>query len=1050
MAKTKFENIQFDLSKGMSNTGRFHTDQKGLPRTLKNLWYNQQGDLTVIPAAAVCGGLQSYTLAATTSTDIAVTDIAGSNSSVMAVCNTLSSGYLDGSTTTSLTYRAKPSVFRVLDGGASPILAETEAPAPYQAAPVFAAAPATAVSLGLDASGEPMLVNNHGGIQRVASASPMPTIAPWGASSAQLYSLFPTMLYPKAAGRYVVGPVAATGVVAYLPGAITGTSWKLRNASGTDLAGATTVWDITYVGTKLYVAVVSSLDVIVHTFDTSLWSAGSTTATPTAVNADYTVTYTPTYGAGNRSHTHLAWSSSGSLASEVRLAIAGRNTVATLGYVVMARFNPTTMALISASNSSACTLQYTFALTCNHSVILAERSASAAPFEDEAGVSGAYSTLQRNSSRIYAFQGITAAEDAYAFTTTPEINLTTRGNAVEADARLMSHISDDGRVAIGRNIFRVHISSGVTVNVTFLQKYSSYSPILSFNGYNDLDFSTHMVDARKQNTMSRWVGDYVALPVGGGEYSPPVANESGDVASATGIGLNDSTIVFKCSTAPLEVVEGRAGIVHLGHGWSIGPDGKALPSCAVDRPVVLSDAYGSTNARTGASEDWVEDSIISYRVVAVHSIGGLESYVSSATYVLAKTAAGSITKDVTITINCNNLGVTGATYRIYRNQSSWDAGGDYYFIGEATPTNGTATFVDRRVRAGNVVNPAIDPTGGGSWLQCGFLPGQRSLAMVEDRLYAVGSQHAVCCQYRIADDQLPAPYLDAAIELQGTGLQVLSSLGTPIVATTAGFWAIVGQPPAPSGGSLQAATQIAEGVISVGRGASTPIGAAFPTKGKIVTVSPQGVATITSNITNHEQCRSIAYSPISNRLYGASDNAVLVADLSSPESLRWTMLAKPTSYLPYLAVSWTGPREGTIYWASEDASDSFCLDEFAVGAAAVTATIETGWSFPAGRQKQCILGRLLIDGYCATVVTGTIQFGYDGQEALDTVQTRTHTPGSTDDAGALRFEWQPERFKLSAIRATITLTGAADTVVTSLGLEGSTDADQYTASMAIP
>jgi hypothetical protein len=278
----------------------------------------------------------------------------------------------------------------------------------------------------------------------------------------------------------------------------------------------------------------------------------------------------------------------------------------------------------------------------------------------------------------------------------------------------------------------------------------------------------------------------------------------------------------------------------------------------------------------------------------------------------------------------------------------------------------------------------------------------------------------------------------------------LSSLGTPIVATTAGFWAIVGQPPAPSGGSLQAATQIAEGVISVGRGASTPIGAAFPTKGKIVTVSPQGVTTITGNITNHEQCRSIAYSPISNRLYGASDNAVLVADLSSPESLRWTMLAKPTSYLPYLAVSWTGPREGTIYWASTDASDSFCLDEFAVGAAAVTATIETGWSFPAGRQKQCILGRLLIDGYCTTVVTGTIQFGYDGQEALDTVQTRTHTPGATDDAGALRFEWQPERFKLSAIRATITLTGAADTVVTSLGLEGSTDADQYTASMAIP
>lgn len=1046
MARTKFENIQMDLSKGMNNTGRFHADQKGLPRTLKNLWYNQQGDLTVTPSHIVSSGIQSYSLSGTSS-DAPLNDVSGNHGTVMAVGQLDRSGYLDGATTTSITARAIPSVFRVLSGGASPTLSETEVPAPYQATPVFVSSAPTAVSLGVDSSGDPMLVNCHT-LMNVASASTMPTIAPWGGTNSQLYNLFPAMSYPKAAGRYIVGPTDSVGMVVYLPGVISGTSWLLRDDAGVALtASGTLVWDVIVIGTVMYVAAVYSGNVTIHRYEISGWAAGSATATPTNVNATHSESYTPTYGAGTRSNTHLAFSSSEDLYDEVRLALAGRDTSNSLGYVAMIRIEPDDATVISASNSSAATLQYAFALTCNHAIILCERSASSTPFKDDAFVTGAYSTLQRNSSRIYAFHGITAAESSYAFTTTPEINLTTRGNAVEADARLMSHIHDDGRVAIGRNLFRVYTLPDATVKVEFLQKFCAYSPILSLNGYNDLNFSTHMKDARQQNTMSRWVGDYVAVPIGGGEYSPPIANESGDVASAAGITLNDSVVVFDCSPCRLEVVEGRAGVTYFGHGWSLSPDGKALPSCAVDRPVVLSDTYDSTNTRTGSSEPWTVDSITSYRVLMVHSIGGLESYVSSATYVMGAVASGDLEKDVIITIACNNLGVTGGKLRIYRNNSAWDAGGDFYFLGEATPTNGTATFTDRRTRAGNVVNPAIDPTGGGSWLQCGFLPGQRSLAMVEDRLYAVGSQHAVCCQYRIGDDQLPAPYLDAAIELQGTGLQVLSSLGTPVVATTAGFWAIVGQPPSPSGGSLQAATQIAEGVIAVGRGASTPAGAAFPTKGKIVTVSSQGVTSITNNIPNHEQCRSVAYSPISGRLYGASDNAILVYDLASE---RWTMLAKPTNYLPYIGVAWSGPREGFMFWASTNAVSAFGIDEFAVGAASVTATIETGWVFPAGRQKQCILARLLIDGYCPTVVTGTVQFGYNGQETLDTVQTRTHTPSAEDDDGALRLEWAPARAKLSSVRATVTVTGAADTVITSLGMEGSTDSDQYTSSMAIP
>lgn len=990
MKKSNFTVKPFDLTKGARwERGRVY-DQGMIPRRLSNLYYHLGGPLVARGATSSYAGVFDPYLSVATGnpqngafvSGAVVTDVTTDGSRVFGKFST--TRY---STTMPDAGLVSESLVCELTNPANPYWMATTVPAPKAVRPLMSLPAAAYPSLGDNGAG--------GFIATRFTASRAHTYEIQGESSRQestaidnpgrvTYDFYMTRAI---GGGYFLGIKNSEVVLCKSIGPAF-RFWKLRDAAGSDISLGTAPtyeqFDSLKIDSNIYfayhpVGAGGKVDVLRYEIPTE--SGGSHTSTPTNLDASAESSFSVSWGASGTFYIDAIAISSQTSPAEFRLATSGRR--GSSGYVSYARRDLTTLASIGIVNSSATALEYTRALTCNGNIVLCERSSSA----DEFGtVSFGYSYADANTSRVYSYE-LTASSitEAPLFGTSVVTGSLNPTDLFHVERRLYSHISSGGLVCIGGNIYRVAptaapYASGASIAVLFLAKAVDLYPSMALGGV--ISASGSSASARGFNSMSRWVSEqYVALPMGSGlraktVLDPGAASPSASSPSNFTAGYeNDSLVIVSLDDAKLSCIGERNGVTCFGHGFAIAPTLEAAPWFCVDRPYI-SVAFSGPFTR---QRDWSNGELLSYRLVITQSIGGVESYCSSATATIS-VGAGNVDDDIIVSAYINNR-VGSMRWYLYRNSSTGNGAGDFYLItsGDVDPFSAypTQTFGIRDARLANTQasRRPLDPTGGGELLQGLFISGMRDIVSTAERNYVLTHDAIYPCQPLVGDDRLPSPMPDSVIPippLYGSGQYLGSVADSLVVCTDSTLLAVSGSPPNAAGqGGSQGAYLLLNGISTAAKPALAPDGLFVPHEDGVIMVDAsrstvEVAKPIIGGVSSDFPVGACAYWSKGGQLIvfgGYSVDARSPYDfcqvLDAPGQ-RWTSFGTAVSSSDMtgagLACPTAGQWAGGIYFGTNGGYIAAEPTSYA------DVLIDTGWNSYDGRFVETAVRRVLVDG----------------------------------------------------------------------------------------
>lgn len=1084
MKKSNFTIKPMDMTKGARwERGRVF-DQGMIPRRLSNLYYHQGGPLVSR------GELLSYA---------GVFDPPLS----IATGNPQNGAFVSGAivkdvTTDGQRVFGKFSATRYLttmpDAGlvSEPLICELTNPAnPYWVATTIPAPRAVRPVAALPASAYPSLGDNGAGgfIATRFSSDRAHTYDIQGESSRQMstaidnsgrvtYDFFMTRAI---GGGYFLGIMNGAVVLCKSVGPAF-RFWKLRDTSGADIALGTAptyeAFDSLKIGSSIYFAyhpVGAGGKVDLMRYALPVESTGSYTSSPTSLNATAESGFNVSWGTSGTFYIDALAISSQESPTEFRMAVSGRR--GSDGYVSYVRRNLTALTSVSILNSSATSLEYTRALTCNGNIVLCERSS----FADEFGaVTAGYSYANANTSRVYSYELTTSTiTEAPLFGFSVVTGASNPTELFNVERRLYSHISSGGLVCIGGNIYRVAPTAApyavsASISVLFIAKAVDLYPSMVLGGV--VSASGASSPARGFNSMSRWIGEqYVALPVGSGLRAksvrdPGAASPHASSASSFTAGYeNDSLVIMSLDDADISCISERNGVACFGHGFALATTLEAAPWFCVDRPYISASFSGPLTRQ----RDWTTGELLSYRLIITQSIGGVESYCSSATATIS-VAAGDIEDDVIVSAYINNR-VGSMRWYLYRNSSTDNAAGDFYLItsGDVDPfsTYPTQTFDIRDARLANTQasKRPLDPTGGGELLQGLFVSGMRDIVATAERNYIITHDAVYPCQPPVGDDRLPSPMPDAVIDippLYGSGRYVGAVADSLVACTSNSLLAISGSPPNAAGqGGNQGAYLLLNGVSTAAKPCVAPDGLFVPhSEGVILVDTSRSTAEVAKPIIGGVSSDF----PISACGYWNKGGQVIVLGGYSVDTIssydfcqvldapgqRWTSFSSASSSADLIdtgiACPVSGQWAGGIYFGTNAGYVPAAPSEYA------NVFVDTGWNSYDGRFVETAVRRFLVDGAVgnASDLPAVVDFytdrnlRYDSGSAEGTV---TVSDFSEDrDGEGFRFTFSLEEQRGSSHRHGVRISPSSGEQVElgSVAVETRSDVTKYTAADA--
>lgn len=1079
--KSNYQVKQFDMSKGMrAETGHTY-DQGMIPRLLRNLYYDKGGSLvtrrSVTAYAGVYdalrdgstrdGALLSGATVANLTTD--GRRVYGVTSFQLTKSDMTDAGLVDDSF-----------VCELVNPNGTPYWNATRIPAPRAVVPIASTGAMATTSLGDDGASGFILTGAASSTSTAeaniidGSSARQSPVASYMNASIGLYNFVQTRAI---GGGFFIG-IDEFAIVTLCKVDGRGLRyWRLRDALEVEIE-IDEEWDALYISGSIYLVYKFGTDtIVVQRYAEPVTATGSNTATPTniepdaEINIDMAASFAWGGGVG-RYADRIAISSKAS-PTELRFAVAGRNAAGTSGYVTYVRRNLSTLAAVGIQDSSSdSSYPYCRAVTCNGNIIIAERSESADEFSINTA-SYTYDIVTARTAGLYAYTYNTSttltATSLFPFSAADNAGVSDQ-ELFTADFRMYTHISSGGLLCVGGNIYRVgeeNATSPGVKNLTarFICKAVDLWPTLLYAG--EASVSGVSEPARKRNSMSRWISErYVAIPSGSTERAVPLKDPDATATTLTGMTSNDRVVLFDVQSTKLSCIEERSSVSCFGHGWSLGADGAAMSTLAVDAPV-LTVAF-DTSPKVRAGRDWAAE-VISYRAVLVHSVGGVESYLSSTTKSLTAVSPTNIEMDIEISVLVNYRNPNGAKIRIYRNRSSVDAAGDFHFLTELDCPTTTGTVTARDPRLSNesatrtfATSRPLDPTAGGVTLQGRFLAGMRDIASTATRNYVVTHDAVYPCQELIGDDRLPTPMPDIAVPIPpqyGAGKFVSSVSDSIVLSTDSAILSVSGEPANMSGqGGNQAAFVIVDGAGAIAKPCSTPVGVFIP--------RADGISVVDASRSAAEAARSIMGAAPNGLLgdcsYLSSLGLLIVAGGTStvPDSSgetmfvldaadkRWTSWAGEIPVNTGVACPIRGAFAGGVYFGIT-VDDSGYIP--ASGATYDDAVVDTGWNSYDGRFIETALRRVMMDGYAADdeVVDVSMDSQYNLRPTAGTPQTVSAASFSVyRDGAGLRWTITPARSKGSSFRHVITLAPENNVQIelNTLAVEMQSDVNKYTAA----
>ncbi|MBK9073287.1 MAG: hypothetical protein IPL79_20140 [Myxococcales bacterium] len=836
-------------------------------------------------------------------------------------------------------------------------------------------------------------------------------------------------------------------------------AFKLRTTAGVDIPYVHG-WDARVVGTTLYLARSdggsTAATLLVYRFDVSnaVLLTGSTTSTPTTINAATQATITPAFGTGIGATTNdglkLVSISSG-CETELRIATFGkRNSQEYIGFY--RRDLSTLVSVASYEVAAGANTVDARTLTCNDNIILCEEGFTS---PDSATWNGDYLyTLHGQSQvRAYVMSGSTIVGAAFFPRTFHDSDADTKPFRPPAsDYRLLSGVSSGGLVCIGQNIYRVgefksFPSDGYAANkeinklaAIFICKAIDVSATL-----NSLaERHSAAEQSRMYNILSGWVDErYVVLPVGSYEQGPAFSETAGGLISTTGMLQQDQFVLFDIKTVTLSCVKTGHSVTSFAHGFSLDVTGKSVITVSPDRPVPSATTSGSVVTR---ENNWPASTIVSYRAVIVATCGGKESYVAGRTQILNVTSA--LDKDVTATFYYNPWTCGGCEIRVYRNASPANGAGDFFYLDSVTadgyydPTTestfGSASVVDFRIPPTLLANSSLDPTGGGESLQGYHMAGMRSIAVVQGRP-VIATQDAVYpSQIPLGDDALPMCLPDVAVKIPyayGSIIGIAPNADDILVATDRAVLGINGGLPDAAGGGFSLAHyNILSGVNPSCAPIETPAGLIIPHKDGCIlfngSVNEIGSKASGFDFENASGYYSTRYGLILSLGTGTEAN-ILVYDIGADRWCSWLVDGATNSVACPVYGRFAGAVivGGAHFIPSPEDDDAHY--------SAMAYRIDTGWCNYGGRFVVSSVRRIMMDGYdgttggALTTITSNTLYDlnpdFDNDESEEVIKA-VRSNYVTNQRDSIGFRWQIHlgRRKASTHRHVVDLTVVED------------------------
>lgn len=1052
--KTTYKHVPYDLTKGQMSVRGKAKPQGMIPRRLVDLRY-EGNDLTSRPTTtAFATGVYSasYDISGTGST----TD--GALITDAQVTNICSDGArIFGQTTISLGTSSMPDpgqgtsdfVVELKDINGTKTWCLTDIPAPRAATPLASTNPYSGASFN-SGTGDSLLLTNFNYLTRTDSPdffvidNGVTVNDPAALKKSAVLARFPGLAVTRAAGQgYTVSyDSVGTRYIVLKHDGLTIQSWALLTTTSTATVANATRFDALMIGDDLYLAVrENNIGISMYRYDMTSGATpivGSLTGTPTSLAAAAQSSYAL---AGNVVRA-IAISSQSS-PTEFRLAFVYDNGGAGTCKVVYLRRNLLTLAAVAAYTSgfTGGATAPILNITCNGNIVLAEWHEGGGLWGyTEFGATAIASQYypQRDSGKVYAYvyDGGTGLTEIAVFPTAVASNLLNPvGETTQAlQTYLYSHISSNGHVAIGDCVYQIieisPSSPGVKkVQARFIAKVLDFaSSGMMYGDTTTTPTPTFPRPMRESNSLCRWVGErYVALPLGADEqasywYDGAIGASNGPAIS--GLTSNERAVVYDIEPLHLTATELRQGVTALGHGFVVSTNGEIGPWCSVSRPIVNS-ITPSFTADTTAS-DWIANEVISYRAVAVVSIGGLESYIASASASYTMPSAGTdLTKSVSASVMLNGQCPAVSKIRIYRSRSQLAGNEEFHFLTEVDPPVGAAdsvTFVDNRA---DLSARPIDPTGGGSSLQGNFASGLRDVTSASGRVYVATHDAAVPCQLQLGDDVLPTPLVDYLVQIPSSGGRVkhVSQLyDSVVVSSENAVYGLAGEPPGTAGGNEIVAFVLSEGTGCNGKPVATPAGLMIPRLDGILLVDrSRNVQEIFGNVEGDESGAAMtlsgrcAYSVDSDEVYFVSAVSTdwLVLSGKSARWTEWESMGHGVATINRGALLSLVAGEG-VGWLSKD-SATYANPE-----------IWLGWdSFP-DRFSEAKVKRILLDGYRGQnePIVITTQAAYNLDRTLTSAITTTiptYETGGRDTQG-FRAQMSPARRSGSSFMFVVILT----------------------------
>lgn len=1054
--KTKYALKQYDLTKGQSSPRGPARPQGMLPRALRELRY-EADVLTSRPTLTSFAGTYSA------ENDLSADSLSDGDYLSGDVTNICSDGRrVFGQITLSEGSSEEPQpglgsnsyVVEMVKVGSSYAWKKTSIPAPVAAAPIASFGPYSAASFGSGA-GSQLLFTNWG--PTASDDTPMFHTLEGGNSvgdpmamrKTSLLTRFPNLGVTRAVGNgYCVAydTVALCFRLIYLDGVKIST-WRLRGTStATPTAYDATGWDARIVNSKLYlvtssvVGASSSQDRDHYVYTVPSPSTGTYGTT----SVDLAATATSNATVATKNNVKIAISSQSSPTS-IRYADLSDDSGGAI--IRSVRIHATSVA-VDTTVTATVSDDYGRAITCNGNLIIVETSASSADEFTSANILIAIVPKRYSSTtRFFVLSsGVLTEVSGWAATGDRTWGYNAAGDEYVLDTNLNSHVSSEGLVCVGNSIYRCIQKTAQSAGVAYVDvQHICKVKDIDTNGSMHGDL-TSAIGGRYANSLSHWVSErYVALAVGGGEQAFAVTNKGTDMTpvnlAASGIESNERTVVFDVYATQATAVEIAPGVTSLCNGWSTSTSGDESVSCAFERPIITG---GVNSAARGAALDWA-DGNVTYRAVAVCSVGGVESFVASPPFEVDVDPGF----DLVVTIKINARASKVRKIRLYRNSSPMPAG-DYQFVGETDAPTGSVssvTITDNRLTFESSPTVAewrpFDPTGGGVTLQ-GIAPaGLRDIAQAGGRTYVATSSYVIPCQEPQGDDQLPTPMVDILVQSPSRlgAIKHINALADMlIVSTENAIVGLAGDPPNSLGqGALQVPVIISENTGCNGKPIETPAGLFVPRERGITLVdrsrNAQEVFTAVSGDDGgaiRTLSGACAYSVANDEAYFKAGGKWLVLNVKSG---RWTEWNYGISGSTSVATANRGPNDSAIVFSPEGGNGGIATED---SASYASPSVYLGWdSFP-DRFSECKVGRIMVDGYRSDTndaVEVSIQSAYDLDAALtDPVLYTVPVVGAAGpDNQGFRVQIAPARAACSSYRAVLVFT--PDTATTKLNIE---------------